>query len=80
MKKTIMVMTVVVLLFLSSLVLYYCVFSNNKSMSTSTRKAEKTQKQLAPDILDEWDGVNVGPRPSGFVEPTVNEVDSIPTN
>ena len=29
MKKTIMVMTVVIMLFLSSLVLYYCVYSNN---------------------------------------------------
>lgn len=51
----------------------YSQYRGDKSYYVETRPDGKT-------VQVEWIGVNVGPRPSGFVEPTVNEVDSIPTN
>lgn len=80
MKKTIIVVMLFILLFLFSLALYRCVHSNNKSMSTKPRESEKTQEQLISDTLNELGGLNGGPRPSGFVEPSINDVDSLPTN
>lgn len=80
MKKTIIVVAFVLLLFLFSLALYSYIHSNNKSMSGSSENVEKTKEQITSDILNELDGLNVGPKPSGFVEPTLVEVDSITTN
>lgn len=80
MKKAIIVVAFVILLFLSSSALYSCIDSNNKSISGSSENVEKTKEQITSDILNELDGLNVGPKPSGFIEPTLAEVDSIPTN
>ena len=77
-KTTIIVVTLVI--FLSSLALYICFHSNNKTVPTTSRESEKTQEQLISEVLNEWSGINGGPKPSGFVEPAINDVDSIPTN
>lgn len=62
------------------LIAYMCSHSSNRSRVIDSGVPEKAQDQLVSEVIDEWDGVNVGPRPSEIIVPTVTEVDSIPVN
>ena len=80
MKKTIIVATLVVLLLIFLSALVKSVHSSNKSLSYISRESEKTPEQVITEFQNELSGLNGGPRPSGFVEPTITGVDSIPIN